>query len=68
MATNILNGFSESVIGTNMYSDSTLNKMKKSELIELLHIAQHNYDTLMFAYGNTVKMNIELNEKQISKN
>lgn len=33
--------------------------MKKSELIELLHIAQHNYDTLSWFYSNAVNVNME---------
>nr|DAR11949.1 MAG TPA: Nine Cysteines Domain of family 3 GPCR [Bacteriophage sp.] len=28
--------------------------MKKAELIELLHLAERNYETLKFAYGNAV--------------
>ena len=37
------NGESSSVIGT-IYSYSTLKSMTKDELIELLDIAQHNYE------------------------
>lgn len=33
------NGFSESVIGKKLPSDTTLNNMKKSELIKMLHLA-----------------------------
>lgn len=52
-------GFSKGVIGKKLPSDSTLNNMKKSELIELLHLAQKNYETLMFFYNNSIHANIE---------
>lgn len=45
-----LNGFSESVIGKKLPSDTTLNNMKKSELIKMLHLAQGNYNTLASFY------------------
>lgn len=47
-------GFARGVIGKNLPADSTLETMRKSELIELLHIADHNYKTLKSAYGNAV--------------
>lgn len=53
------NGFMQGVVGKKLPSDTTLNNMKKSELIELLHIAQHNYDTLMQYYINAVNANIK---------
>lgn len=37
-----------------MYSDNTLHHMTKSELIELLKIAQHNYEAVLESYGNAV--------------
>lgn len=46
------NGFDKGVIGKKLPSDSTLNNMKKSELIELLHIAEHNHSTLAWFYKN----------------
>lgn len=52
---NEFNGFTKGVIGKCLPSDSTLNNMKKSELIKLLHIAQKNYDTLMQFYSNAVR-------------
>lgn len=52
-------GFSQGVIGKKLPADSTLNNMKKSELIELLHTAQHNYETLMWFYDNAVKVNMQ---------
>lgn len=53
-------GFRKGVIGKELPKDSTLNNMKKSELIELLHTAQHNYETLMFFYSNAVNANMRL--------
>ena len=47
-------GFARGVIGKNLPEDSTLETMRKSELIELLHIADHNYKALKSAYGNAV--------------
>lgn len=52
-------GFKHGVIGTDkMPADTTLNNMKKSDLIKLLHTAQHNYETLMWFYNNAVKVNM----------
>lgn len=48
------NGLGEGVIGKPLPADATLEAMKKAELIELLHIADHNYKTLKSAYGNAV--------------
>lgn len=47
-------GFSEGATGKPLPKDSVLGAMKKAELIELLHIADHNYKTLKSAYGNAV--------------
>ena len=44
------NGFSKGVIGKKLPSDTTLNNMKKSELIKMLHLAQGNYNTLASFY------------------
>ena len=44
------NGFDKGVIGKKLPSDSTLNNMKKSELIKLLHIAEHNHTVLAETY------------------
>ena len=38
-----------------MYSDSTLQGMSKSELISLLHTAQHNYSVLLETLDGRVK-------------
>lgn len=52
-------GFKHGVIGTNkLPADTTLNNMKKADLIKLLHTAQHNYETLMWFYNNAVKANM----------
>ena len=52
-------GFKHGVIGTDkMPADTTLNNMKKADLIKLLHTAQHNYETLMYFYNNAVKVNM----------
>ena len=52
-------GFKHGVIGTDkMPSDTTLNNMKKADLIKLLHTAQHNYETLMWFYNNAVNANM----------
>lgn len=51
--------FGKGVIGKKMPADSTLNNMKKTELIKLFHIAQHNYETLEWFYNNAVNVNME---------
>lgn len=38
-----------------MYSDSTLQSMSKAELINLLHVAQHNYSVLLETLDGRVK-------------
>lgn len=49
------NGFLKGVVGKNkLPSDSTMSNMRKKELIKLLHIAQHNYESLLWAYNNAV--------------
>lgn len=58
-ATVEFNGFTQGVIGKKLYADSVLKKMQKSELIELLHLAQHNYNTLMLFYTNAVNVNMD---------
>jgi flagellar hook-basal body complex protein FliE len=50
----VKHGFSKGVIGRDMYSENTLKSMTKSELIELLMIAQHNYEVVLESYGNSV--------------
>lgn len=47
-------GFGEGVIGKPLPADTTLEAMKKTELIELLRIADHNYKALKSAYGKAV--------------
>lgn len=47
-------GFGEGVTGKPLPADSALGAMKKTKLIELLHIADHNYKTLKSAYSNAV--------------
>ena len=52
-------GFRKVVIGTDKFpADTTLNNMKKADLIKLLHTAQHNYESLMWFYNNAVKWNM----------
>lgn len=46
------NGFDKGVIGKKLPSDSTLNNMKKAELIKLLHTAEHNHSVLAQFYKN----------------
>ena len=48
------NGFDKGVIGKPLTADSTLNNMKKNELIELLHLAESNHKVLADAYANAV--------------
>ena len=50
-------GFDRGVIGKPLPADSTLNNMKKYELIELLHIAESNHKVLADAYANAVNTN-----------
>lgn len=51
-------GFRHGVIGKDLPADTTLNNMKKVDLIKLLHTAQHNYESLMWFYNNAVKANM----------
>lgn len=51
----LINGHPACVLGRNMYSESTLKSMSKTDLIELLHIAQHNYEALLESYCNVQK-------------
>lgn len=44
------NGFDKGVIGKKLPADTTLNCMKKSELIKLLHLAEDNHRVLAEAY------------------
>lgn len=43
-------GFDNGVLGKKLPSDTTLNNMKKQELIKLLHLAQENYNVLLNFY------------------
>lgn len=56
------NGFDKGVIGKKLPSDSTLNQMKKSELIELLHLAESNHRVLAAGLVaiNPAKVNAQL--------
>lgn len=56
---NEFNGFKKGIIGKDLPSDTTLMNMRKSELVKLLHTAQHNYDTLMWFYNNAVNANMK---------
>lgn len=44
------NGFDKGVIGKKLPSDTTLNNMRKSDLIELLHLAESNHRLLAEVY------------------
>lgn len=55
------NGESSSVIGT-IYSYSTLMRLRKDDLIELLNIAQHNYDNAQMRMFNITKHAYELDK------
>lgn len=44
------NGFDKGVIGKKLPSDTTLNNMRKADLIELLHYAEHNHRVLAEVY------------------
>lgn len=46
-----------------MPSKSTLKNKTKDELIEMLEVAQHNYEVLYETYENAVKVNKEYSEK-----
>lgn len=48
------NGFDKGVIGKKLPSDTTLNNMKKADLIKLLHTAEHNHNVLAEFYRNAV--------------
>ena len=50
-------GFDRGVIGKPLPADSTLNNMKKYELIELLYLAESNHKVLVDAYDNAVNTN-----------
>lgn len=47
-------GFDQGVLGKPLPADSTLNNMKKYELIELLHLAESNHKVLADAYANAI--------------
>lgn len=52
-----------SCIGKKMPSKSTLKSKTKDELIEMLEVAQKNYEAIYEIYENTVKVNTEYSEK-----
>lgn len=52
-----------SCIGKKMPSKSALKNKTKEELIEMLEVAQHNYEVLYETYENTVRVNTEYSEK-----
>lgn len=47
-------GVYRGVIGKKLPADSTLNNMTKTELVKLLHIAEHNYKVLSEFYSIAV--------------
>ena len=53
-----------SVIGRKtMYAHSTLSQMTKSELIDLLYIADYNYTSLLETYDRVVDVNMQLQQE-----
>lgn len=60
-------GIYSGVIGKKLPSDSTLNNMRKSELIELLHISENNYKALAGFYSVSVD-NSKCNSCPLGKN
>lgn len=62
----LVNGYSSCVYG-NEYAESTLKSMKKSTLIELLRIAQRNYDAVLESHGNVQKYAEQLQKDAKSK-
>ena len=53
--------------GNTIYEKSTLQGMTKSDLIELIECAQHNYEVILdernYFHGMVLSMNKELEEK-----
>ena len=62
----LVNGYSSCVYGRE-YAESTLKSMKKSELIDLLRIAQHSYDGVLESHGNIQKYAEQLQKDAESK-
>lgn len=52
-------GFQNGVVGKKLPAESTLNNMKKSDLIKLLYLAQHNYESLAWFYNNAANVNMK---------
>lgn len=50
MSITSFNGYDKGVIGRKLYADTTLNQMRKADLIELLHVAENNHNVLATAY------------------
>lgn len=46
----VFNGFDNGVIGKKLPSDTTLNNMRKADLIDLLHLAESNHRVLAETY------------------
>lgn len=51
------NGIDNGVLGKPIPADSTLKNMKKEKLIDMLHMAQNNYEVLRIMYQNAVDDN-----------
>ena len=51
------NGIYNGVLGKPIPADSTLKNMKKEKLIDMLHMAQNNYEVLRIMYQNAVDDN-----------
>ena len=62
----LVNGKSTCAYGKKPYAESTLKNMKKSELIDLLHAALHNYETLLENFDKLLKYAEQLQKGQTS--
>ena len=52
-------------IGCDMYSDTTMANFNKGRLMSLLHVAQHNYESLLDEYDRVVKLNHTMYQEAI---
>lgn len=50
----VYTGYERGAFGRKLPSDSTLKTWKKDDLIEWMHIAEHNYNALVEMYGNAI--------------
>ncbi len=57
------NDLPRGVTGKKLPADSVLWNMRKTELMELLRLAQHNYTVLMEFYSNAAKSSMDTQKK-----